>query len=420
MRGQVLQQYLNSQADRIEAVLRENDLLARVDGGLVGPRLVVFRLRVAGHAANLLDRLRKLEETLALRLDQSQVQIRRDGGRLLLLVPLPGRPRPVWLEAYRKFLRPNTMLLGVRADAPDHPLLICPAHPDVAHILVTGSTGSGKTVLLKTMILSLASATSPERARLILIDPKGGQFAGLERLPQLAEMVRGRSQAVASILAELAAEMEQRDQSGQREPRIYVFIDELADALALGQAEVAAPLTRLAQRGRGSGLHLVAGTQKPTAEAIGGLIKFNFRARIVGAVPSSSDAVVASGVRQSGAERLLGQGDFMIFGPARLRFQAARVRHEPDLIERLAAAASPQRQWVYEAEEPASPVRKLLQFPLNRKKQRGGHNRKPFSPEQIADAQTGLNQGQLRLKYGLSGSRAARLVRDYGPERKAL
>ena len=335
-RHQELSQYLNMQADRIEDVLRENDLFARVSSGVVGPRLVVFRLGVGGSAANLVDRLRKMEETLALRLGQTEVQVRREGGQLLLMVPLPGKPRPIWLESYRRFLRPNTMFLGPRADAPDHPLLIRPAHPDVNHVLVTGSTGSGKTVLLKTMALSLAWATPPDKAQLVMIDPKGKEFRGLEQLPHVIEMVRGNDPGViAAVLENLVEIMEQRAQTGQVQSRIYVFIDEVADILMMGGAAVAGPLTRLAQRGGGEGIHLIAGTQKPTNDAVGGLIKFNFRARIVGAVPSANDAVVASGVSQSGAERLLGQGDFMLFGPYKARFQAVQVRDTTKVLEAI-------------------------------------------------------------------------------------
>lgn len=423
--------YLNMQADRIEAVCRENGLMARVGSGVVGPRLVVFHLHVGSNAANLVDRLRKLEETLALRLGQAQVQVRREAGRLLLLTPAPGKPRPVWLESYRRFLRPNTLFLGVRADAPDHPLLINPGSPDVSHLLVAGSTGSGKTVLLRTMIVSLAWATPPEKAQIVLIDPKGSEFGGMERLPHVVELVRGQADVAAAVLAELAAEMNRRGQTGQKTPRIYVFIDELADLLDQGGEAVIRPLTRLAQRARGTGIHLIGGTQKPTNDSIGGLVKFNFVTRIAGSVPSASDAVVASGVSQSGAERLLGQGDFMLFGPARARFQAARVREVEAVISRIIenVPAEPpvRRQWVYE-DEPPSKLSKLLSFPLaagrsQEKDGRGGHNAEPFTPAQIADARSGLTAHYLRKKYpNLSGSRADRLTREYGPseaERKA-
>ncbi|MCG3212598.1 MAG: hypothetical protein FOGNACKC_06268 [Anaerolineae bacterium] len=424
MRNQELQHYLNMQADRIEAVCRENGLAVAVSGGQVGPRLAVFDLRVGGSAANLVDRLRKLEEVLALRLEQSQVQVRRAGGRLVLLTPTGGL-RPVWLESFDRHLKPQTLFLGVRADAPGEVLAVRPAHPDVVHILVTGSTGSGKSVLLRTMLLSLAQATPSDQAHLVLLDPKGCEFTGLERLPHVVELVRGDTNA-AAVLAGLTGEMDRRGRAGIVLPRLYVFIDELADLLDQGGAAVMGPLVRLAQAGRGVGIHLIAGTQKPTNQSIGGLIKFNFKTRIVGVVPSANDAVAASGAAGSGAEKLLGQGDFMLFGPVPepVRFQAAAVRDVAARVERLVAvkpagAAALPRQWVYEDQRKTSVVRKLLSFPTGLGKAgRGGHNTETFTPEQIADAQSGLSAYFLRKKYpDLSGSRASRLERDYGPER---
>lgn len=415
MRNRELRQYLNMQAERIETVLRENGLHIRVARGVMGARHVVFSLVAAGDDAGLMNRLRKAEETLALRLGRPDVQIRRNGGEIQLLTSLPGKPRPVWLESYRQFLRPDTMFLGLRADAPATPVLLRPAHPNVSHVLVTGKTGSGKTVLLRTMLTSLALGTPVDRAQIVLLDPKGAAFPGIEQLPHITNVVRGRRvDDWAAILTDLVGEMERRDRQGNSLPRIYLFLDELADLLLAGGPGVAEPLTRLTQSGRGAGIHLIAGTQKPTADSIGGLVKFNFSTRLVGSVNSASDAVAASGMSQSGAEKLLGQGDFMVFGPEQLRFQAAQVKDFKALAREISNEASPTggRQWVYEEEQ--SSVSRLLRFPsLDR---RGGHNRLEFTDEQIRAARAGLSQYQLKTRFNMSGSVAQRLVREYGPE----
>jgi S-DNA-T family DNA segregation ATPase FtsK/SpoIIIE len=106
--------------------------------------------------------------------------------------------------------------------------------------------------------------------------------------------------------------MERRDLRGGSSPRIVVLIDELADLMMAGGREIERPLTRLAQRGREAGIHLVACTQRPMASVIGGLIKSNFPVRIVGSVASAEDAKVAAGLPRTGAERLLGKGDFYV------------------------------------------------------------------------------------------------------------
>jgi S-DNA-T family DNA segregation ATPase FtsK/SpoIIIE len=128
----------------------------------------------------------------------------------------------------------------------------------------------------------------------------------------------------AEVLALLVSEMEQRDLRRRSTPRIVVFIDELADLMMVGGKKVERPLTRLAQRGREAGIHLVACTQRPAASVIGGLVKSNFPVRVVGSVASAEDAKVAAGLPKTGAERLLGKGDFLVVARGeQLRVQGA-------------------------------------------------------------------------------------------------
>jgi S-DNA-T family DNA segregation ATPase FtsK/SpoIIIE len=130
-------------------------------------------------------------------------------------------------------------------------------------------------------------------------------------------------------LTEVVSEMERRDHANQRTPLLVVAIDELADLLQTGGKVVEGAISRLAQRGREAGIHLVACTQKPTAALIGGAMKANFPVRLVGAVASRDEARYATGMRESGAEKLEGKGDFLLIarGDA-LRFQAAWIGPE--------------------------------------------------------------------------------------------
>jgi S-DNA-T family DNA segregation ATPase FtsK/SpoIIIE len=429
MKKNELHQFLNMQADRVEQILRDNQVIARIGSGVVGARHAVFRLEVAGHDVNLLTRLRKLEEILALRLSQPDVQIRREDGVIRLFLSLPGKPRPILLESCRHFLRPNTLLLGLRADQPDCPLALRPDRDNVVHLLVTGRTGSGKTKLMQTMLASLALSFAADRARLVVIDPKGIEFADVERLPHVSEVIRSDPAASAILLEELVGEMKQRDRLRVHRPNLYVFIDELADLLDSGGHAIAGPLTRLTERGRGAGIHVIAGTQKPLASAIGSRVKANFGVRIVGAVNTAEDAKTASGIPQSGAEKLLGKGDFMLFvgSDPQIRFQAVMVRNFSRLMREIGGAAAEagqpgetekaRRQWVYEDRPAPASALKTLPFPafLKKKDNRGGHNRQDFSPEQIAAAQAGASQHQLKQLFGMSGSSAQRLAREYGP-----
>lgn len=196
--------------------------------------------------------------------------------------------------------------------------------PDVAHILVAGTTGSGKTALVRSMLVSLAHLNPPRALRMVLLDPKGRGFRGLDAFPHLLEPpVVGADEAV-PVLERLVQEMERRDGLHQSEPRLVVALDELADLMLVGGRDAEAALTRLVQRGREAGIHLIACTQKPTVAAVGSLIKSNFPVRLVGAVASPEDAKVAAGIAGTGAERLLGRGDFLLVAKGQTRrFQAA-------------------------------------------------------------------------------------------------
>jgi S-DNA-T family DNA segregation ATPase FtsK/SpoIIIE len=205
---------------------------------------------------------------------------------------------------------PITALLGLDEEAV--PVLLRLPSPDVAHVLISGNTGSGKTVLARTMALSLAMHNPPRRLQLVFIDPKHRGFAPLAQLPHLLTPLVDRDARAAVVLARLTEEMERRDRCGCDSPRIAVFIDELADLVMSGGRAIGTPLTRLAQRGRQAGIHLVACTQRPTAAVIGGLVKSNFPVRVVGSVASAEDAKVAAGLPRTGAERLLGKGDFIV------------------------------------------------------------------------------------------------------------
>jgi len=214
----------------------------------------------------------------------------------------------------------------------------------VAHVLIAGTTGSGKTALARSIIASLALHNSQRSLQLVLIDPKGRGFLPFEGLPHLHVPVVTRVHEALLLLQRLVQEMERRDAEGRCEPRLVVVLDELADLVQVGGREMETALTRLTQRGREAGLHLVACTQKPAAAVIGGLVKSNFPVRLVGSVASPEDAKVATGLARTGAERLLGQGDFLVVAKGQVtRMQAAYLdlRQLRVLVSRLQMGSTP-------------------------------------------------------------------------------
>ena len=162
--------------------------------------------------------------------------------------------------------------------------------------------------------------------QLVVIDPKGRGYEALCDLPHLKYPVLREVSEAAYVLSEIVGLMIERDREGLREPRVVVAIDEMADLVMAGGTGVSRSIMRLPQRGREAGMHVIGCTQKPTAGAIGSLVKSNFPVRLVGSVVSAEDAKVASGLPGTGAEKLMGRGDFLLVVKGEVtRFQAAYV-----------------------------------------------------------------------------------------------
>jgi S-DNA-T family DNA segregation ATPase FtsK/SpoIIIE len=228
--------------------------------------------------------------------------------------------------------------------------------PDVAHILIAGTTGSGKTALARTLLTSLAIHNRQTEVQLVLIDPKGRGFGPLAALPHVLGDVVADGREAVERLRWVVQEMERRDREKANRPLLVVAVDELADLLQTGGSQVEAMLTRLSQRGREAGIHLVACTQKPTAALIGGAMKANFPVRLVGAVASRDEARYATGIADSGAEKLEGKGDFLLVAKGELvRFQSAWLGPSDldAVLEGLRQGGRASRRWQQPESKPA-------------------------------------------------------------------
>ena len=340
-----MRRLLDYQADRIEAVLASHKVSARILGGVVTPRFIRFQL--APSLGTKVSRIAQLSEEMALSLGIPSCRVFRRGAFINVEIPRQN-PRTVRLMSLCRQLDgiPRcTAVLGL--DEEGVPLLLRLSSPDVAHVLICGTTGSGKTELTRTMIASLAMHNRLGELQLILIDPKGRSYEPFARLPHLLFPPITDVEEALDRLAWLVEEMEIRDAGGIERPRLVVFIDELADLMLASGREMERVLTRLIQRGRGAGIHVVACTQKPTAAVIGSLVKSNFPVRLVGSVASPEDAKVAAGLAGTGAERLLGRGDFLlVFKGQIIRLQAAYIpaKEIKELVDRLQQRRQPKAE----------------------------------------------------------------------------
>lgn len=319
MRSQ-MQRQLSLQADKIDATLDEFGVRARVCGGAVLPQVILFQVHLG--PATRMREVAVLAEELAIRLDVGHVLVSRQDGVVKIEVPRANRVVLTMAELVRglKVSPPaQSALLGLSETGA--PLLAYFPSPEVAHLLIAGMTGSGKTELLRTILVSL-SLWAGREAAVYILDPKNARLGELARLPSVMQ-VCGADSAPA-LLDLLLDEMERRGgQVGRK--HVYVVVDELADLIMVDRS-VEVALIRLAQRGREVGMHLIAATQRPSASAVAGLMKANFPVRVSGAVNSASEAAIATGVPGSGAQALLGKGDMIIVHHGKVeRFQVCMV-----------------------------------------------------------------------------------------------
>jgi DNA segregation ATPase FtsK/SpoIIIE, S-DNA-T family len=247
-------------------------------------------------------------------------------------------------EAFRKLRTP--LVVGLGWDVTGAPVVTDLAK--LPHLLIAGTTGSGKSVCLNAIITCLVFNNSPEQLQLVMIDPKKVELIRFNGLPHLLGQVEVEAERVIGVLQWLTTEMDRRYQMftavGARNitdynriiqsshpetsqlPYMVIFVDELADLIITYPADVERTLCRLAQMARATGMHLVVATQRPSTDVITGLIKANFPARASFAVTSGIDSRVI--LDTMGAEQLLGKGDMLFLPPdasAPLRVQSCFV-----------------------------------------------------------------------------------------------
>ncbi len=342
---------------------------AKIVGIVSGPHVSRYELRLA--PGTKVKKVTELSNDLAYGLASTDIRI---------LAPIPGK-QAVGVEV------PNTRRRLVRlgdiyAGRPEKtsPLVAWlgkgidgnPVWTDLAkmpHVLVAGTTGSGKSGCVNAMLCSILMQASPNDVRLVLVDPKRVELNHYENVPHLLTPVVTSPRLAANVLANLIGEMESRygimgearcrnlaelnrsrAKSGEPPlPHILCVIDELADLMMVSPAEVEDSIIRLAQKSRATGIHLVLATQRPSTDIITGTIKVNIPARIAFAVSSQTDSRVI--LDQGGAEALLGQGDMLFRGAGTsklARIQGAFVTEEE--IARIAGHWSKQGEPVFEEE----------------------------------------------------------------------
>jgi DNA segregation ATPase FtsK/SpoIIIE, S-DNA-T family len=322
---------------------------AHVSGQVVGPRVTRYELQLA--PGTKVGKVASLKDDLAYALATTELRI---------LAPIPGK-QAVGVEVPN--LAPNVVTLGdIFDELPDNASRLSvwlgkdisgtSVSADLArmpHILIAGTTGSGKSGCINTMLCSILLRATPDEVRMILVDPKRVELGLYESIPHLLTPVVSSPKAASAVLTNVLTEMERRyeqmslararnlgelnrvlvERGEQPLPLLLIVIDELADMMMVSPQEVEDAVIRLAQKSRAVGIHLVLATQRPSVDVITGMIKANVPSRIAFAVSSQTDSRVI--LDTSGAESLLGQGDMLFkpLGTSRLqRVQGAYVSEE--------------------------------------------------------------------------------------------
>jgi S-DNA-T family DNA segregation ATPase FtsK/SpoIIIE len=400
---------------------------AKIVGIVSGPHVSRFELRLA--PGTKVKKVTELANDIAYALASTDIRI---------LAPIPGK-QAVGVEVPNR-TRKMVRLGDIYASRPEKtsPLVAWlgkgidgkPVWTDIAkmpHVLVAGTTGSGKSGCVNAILSSILMQASPNEVRLVLVDPKQVELNHYENVPHLLTPVVTSPRLAANVLSNLIGEMESRygimSEARARNleelnrirrkkgiaplPHILCVIDELADLMMVAPAEVEDSIIRLAQKSRATGIHLVLATQRPSTDIITGTIKVNIPSRIAFAVSSQTDSRVI--LDQGGAETLLGQGD-MLFrgaGTSKLsRVQGAFVTEEE--IARITTHWARQGEPEFEDE--------LLETPQEAEASGGDDDFDPDSDDLLDEAirlvvQTetaSVSMVQRRLRVGYT--RAGRLI----------
>lgn len=389
----------------LQATLTSRKVQAIVALAWSGPQLDAYAVSLG--LGERPENVEKLAGALALAAGAESCRIARSAGRLLLEVPKPPPERKPLLAGRLETLAPGasaSVCLGITTGG--SPVWVDLGDERFAHILLGGTTGSGKSVLLRWMLYRLILQNSTDSMRLLMLDPKRYELKQFAHVPHLLHPVTSNPTEVARLLTWVSSELDRRSNTGRNRPRIVVVVEEVAD-LAQTNREVPPLITRIAQIGRALGVNLLATTQQPGAKVLGDAIG-NFPTRIIGRIASSTLAYGASGRARTGADVLLGRGDFLLLSAGEtIRFQAPL----PD-----------GRQWArlprgagLATLEPELPP--LVQSADQDRDTRGGPGRRELVDADYVAIEHALGEGatvrQVMAHWGIGYARAQRMYASY-------
>lgn len=329
MSNKRLQHRLEMQAMQIEEVFSRHELPTRVAGGRYSSRRTHFSLQAQIELG--VERLRSLRDELKGALRVPDVAFYRVGDAWRVDVVQDPEPAVPLLDLLNQLpaVPPVTAALGWAEE--QRPVLLNLRRKHLAHVMISGDSGAGKTALLKASAISLALLNKQAQVQMVVVDCPGRppqrnveELSSLNYLPHLLRPVVDEVEDGADLLDALVDEMQYRQQHGITTPAIVVLVDKVVSLLLEGGQPVLAPLTRLLQRGDEVGIHLILGTRRPQAEVLNSLLRTGRLAYLVGQMAEAQTVPRVAGRIDFPASSLLGQGDFVaVVNGTTTRFQAA-------------------------------------------------------------------------------------------------
>jgi S-DNA-T family DNA segregation ATPase FtsK/SpoIIIE len=403
-----------------------------------GPVVTTFEFRP--DAGVKYSRVTGLADDLCLAMAAESILIERMPGKSTVGIQVPNSEREtIWLrdvvecESFAKSKSKLAVAMGKDISG----RIVTGDLASMPHVLIAGSTGSGKSVAINAMIMSVLFKSTPEQVRMIMVDPKRVELGMYEGIPHLFTPIITEAKLAANALRNAVREMERRlkllaanhvrnidqfnklfehgseylfeDVNQEPLPYIMIIIDELADLMMLDRSNVEEAITRLAQMARAVGIHLILATQRPSVDVITGLIKANVPTRMSFRLATKVDSRTI--IDSNGAESLLGRGDMLFLPPGTSRLQ--RV-HAPFVTEKEIAAVTE----FWRAQGEAEYVHGFLEGPKDDKEagdgpsETAGDENDPMYDDAVrlvfefGKASTSLIQRRLRVGYG----RAAHLI----------
>ncbi|OUT05712.1 DNA translocase SftA [Lactiplantibacillus plantarum] len=417
--------WIEQKASALDESLDAFGVNANVVDWTIGPTVTQFQVKPARGVK--VSKITNLNDDLKLALAAKDIRIEAPiPGRNTIGIEIPNaKSRPVMLsevldsDKFRDSKSPLTVALGVD-------LFGQPQVTDLRkmpHGLIAGATGSGKSVFINSILVSILYKANPQQVKLLLIDPKAVELVPYNEIPHLLAPVISEPKAASAALKWVVDEMDNRydklaaggarnieqfnkladehDEPALKMPYIVIVIDELADLMMVASSEVQDYIARITQKARAAGIHLLVATQRPSVDVVTGLIKNNIPTRVAFMVASQIDSRTI--LDASGAERLLGRGDMLYLGngqPAPIRLQGTFVDSEIDSITQFVRdQAAPHYEF-----QPDSLV----------KHEEAARNEDDLMPEAlayIADEDT-MSTSKLQRNFSIGYNRAANIIDD--------